>query len=77
MHRHHLERQRWKQFGTWLRDLRVDQARTQVPSCQRTWGVQVGKQPFQAGLGEVAGADGDVGVEQWAEGVVARPAAGS
>ena len=25
-----LERQRWKQFGTWLRDLRVDQARTQT-----------------------------------------------
>ena len=25
-----LERQRWKQFGTWLRELRVDQARTQT-----------------------------------------------
>jgi transcriptional regulator with XRE-family HTH domain len=25
-----LERQRWRQFGTWLRDLRVDQARTQT-----------------------------------------------
>jgi transcriptional regulator with XRE-family HTH domain len=25
-----LERQRWKQFGTWLRDVRVGQARTQT-----------------------------------------------
>jgi transcriptional regulator with XRE-family HTH domain len=25
-----LERQRWRQFGAWLRELRVDQARTQT-----------------------------------------------